>query len=758
MDIFDSLKNKLLQISSDMTLLFKKANDIPGLPGNNFESWKNTCDNIQHQLPEEIVRVAVVGPIKSGKSTFVNSLFKGDYLKRGAGVITSIVTRIRGGHELKATLHFKSWDEVNADIEQALSFFPSINGLSENSKFDIREGSLREDLADVLSTLSPDQLITNNKRNINSVVLSSYLKGYDRIKDIDFSKGLTLVYDEKHFSEHRYFAGDEVLAVYLKDIQLEIDSRSYDKNVEIADCQGSDSPNPLHLVMIQDYLLMTHMLIYVISSRTGLREADIKFLSMIKKMGIMDNILFVVNCDFSEHDNFEGFQNLIEKIKDELSLLVSDPEIYTFSALYNLFRAQHGQKVFGELSSKDLSRLEQWTNEDMFVNFSDKETIHFESNLNSKITKERYPLLLRNHLERLKIIALGLSHWIHISLDILEGDSENTKRLLKDIRKHQKKMNKIKAMIKNTLDGGVQKVRLEIRKDVDRIFDRRTGEVVTDTLEFIKAYSVSYDMYEDRLESSGFTDTLFIVFQEFKQALDTFMAETINPKIIGFLKKEELKIIESFKSIADPFSGMVEDAISEYQNAIGSLDASIQCDQKKGLNMLDMTSIKNQKGLHIPPAIAMMRYSARIKTEAIMRLGFYSVIALYRRIFKKADKNKKEEAILALKHGVKRMKYETEQSILFHMKNFQENIKFQYLFKLTDAVSDSFYEVLLDSFHAYITDLSQVTTLLGEKRIDKERVYKILHEMETDLQKLSLSINGFSDELHETGQNSCCGK
>jgi len=37
------------------------------------------------QLTEETIRVAVVGPIKSGKSTFLNALLRGDYLKRGAG-------------------------------------------------------------------------------------------------------------------------------------------------------------------------------------------------------------------------------------------------------------------------------------------------------------------------------------------------------------------------------------------------------------------------------------------------------------------------------------------------------------------------------------------------------------------------------------------------------------------------------------------------------------------------------------------------
>ncbi len=747
MDIFDSLKNRLLQISSDIFSLFDKADDIPGLPGHNFENWKNTCDNIQQQLSEEIIRVAVVGPIKSGKSTFVNSLFRGDYLKRGAGVVTSIVTRIRGGSELKAKLHFKSWDEVNAEMEQALSFFPSTTGLSEKKRFDIRDNEIRENLTQILNKLSPDQLITNNTRNINSVVLSSYLKGYDRIKEIDFAGGQILVYDKVHFSEHRFFTGDEVLAVYLKDIQLEIDSKSYDAHVEIADCQGSDSPNPLHLVMIQDYLLKAHMLIYVISSRTGLREADIKFLSMIKKMGIMDNILFVVNCDFSEHEDFDGFRRLIGKIKDELSLLTAAPDICAFSALFNLFKAKHEKAVFSELSPKDQVRFEQWASEEMFAAYSDAETKRFEHNLIRKITGERYPLLLKNHLERLKIIAMGLNHWIKLSHDILEGDSEATKQLVKDIGKHQKKMNQIKSMIRNTLDGGVHKIRGEIRKDVDGFFDRRSGDAVPLIFDFIGAYTVSYDAYEETLATSGFTETLFLVFQEFKQALDTFMAETITPKIIGFVKKEQQKILASFDAIADPYSAMVEDAIAEYQNAVGDMEMTIQYEYNNGLKRLDIEGIKNRKNLHIPPAIAVMRYSARIKTEAIVHLGFYSIAALYRRIFKKSAGPNKEELFLALKQGVKRMKYETEQSLLFHMKNYRENIKFQYLFKLTEAVADSFYEILLDRFQAYITDLSQVTSLLSEKRIDKERIYTILHEMEADLNKLGKEISGLNSEL-----------
>ena len=73
-----------------------------------------------------------------------------------------------------------------------------------------------------------------------------------------------------------------------EDLQLELVSRNLYRDTEFADCQGSDSPNPLHLAMIQDYLQQAHLIIYVFSSRTGIREADIKFLSIIRKMGLIE--------------------------------------------------------------------------------------------------------------------------------------------------------------------------------------------------------------------------------------------------------------------------------------------------------------------------------------------------------------------------------------------------------------------------------------------------------------------------------------
>ncbi|MGD9278309.1 MAG: dynamin family protein, partial [Desulfobacterales bacterium] len=458
MNTFKSLKKELLQINQDISALFSDAGSITGMPDDSFADWQKTCSTIYKQMSEQIIRVAVVGTIKSGKSSFINSLFKGDYLKRGAGVVTSIITRVRGGENLKAKLWFKSWDEVNSEIDQALALFPSLDWRTQKNRFDIRRTGERIDLQKALSTLGTEHLFTNYSRNLNSVLLTSYIKGYEKVKDMISSDRLTSYYEDNKFAEHWTFVGDGSMAIYLKDIELEIDSGNIDSNIEIADCQGSDSPNPLHLAMIQDYLILTHLIIYVVSSRTGLREADIKFLSIIKKMGIMDNILFIINCDFSEHESIDDLQVLVKKVKEELSMIKPDPEIYSISALFNLFKVKNEN-----LSQKDSLRLAQWKKEKELTAFSGHETERFESLFYNKLTRGSHFLLLKNHLERLSVILSGMTHWILVHQNIFAKDADSANEVIETIKHNQIRMNKITSMMKNTLDGSIQKIKDELK-------------------------------------------------------------------------------------------------------------------------------------------------------------------------------------------------------------------------------------------------------------------------------------------------------
>ena len=690
------------------------------------------------------MRVAVVGSIKSGKSTFINAFLKGDYLKRGAGVVTSIVTRVRKGQGLKATLYFKSWEEIHSDLEHAMVLLPSMPVAADAASFDFRQASSRSALQAALSALGPDRLISNGTRNENSVLMASYLKGYESVKDIISTETVVRHYDDQEFALHRDFVGNDSLAVYLKDIEIEINADILDSNLEVADCQGSDSPNPLHLAMIQDYLLLTHLIIYVISSRTGLRRADIRFLSMIQKMGLAEHILFVVNCDFSEHDSVDGLLPLIERIREEISLIKPSPGIYTLSALYNLF-----ENTGSGLSDKDQMRLLQWQEEHAFAAFSDRETRRFMADFDGMLLYERYALLLRNPVERLTVISAGLDHWIELNLDMLNRDSASAVEMLEKIKRHEARILQLKTMMKSTVDGALQKIRQDLKTDVDRFFDVRYGEVLSGILRFIRQYAAVIDPFQGKALKISFTQALFLVFQEFKHNLDTFVTESTMPEVIRFIREEEAKIATCLLTISAPYDGLLQDALSDYRASMSSLGFTTVQDRMDPIRIPDLDAVKTRYGLRLPPSGVTLRYSARMKTEAIVKLGCYSLVTLVKRLLKKTIQNRQEDEIHALKDGVDRMKRETERSIISHFKDYRENLKFQYILKLADTAFQSLQECLMERFEAYSTDISRITQWADVHRTDKDQVSQTLNGMRMKSREIAEQLKSIREQMDQ---------
>ncbi|MGD9332273.1 MAG: dynamin family protein [Desulfobacterales bacterium] len=729
---YDQLKNELIDLTHEFAALLERAGATNGLAKASLEKSLASCNTIKQQMTEDTIRVAVVGPIKSGKSTFANAILGGDYLKRGAGVVTSFVTRVHSGEGLKAELQFKSWDEINADIEHALVLFPSLDWPPEGNGFDIRQADGREALQQALASLNPEQLLSRDARNANSVLLSSYLNGYDRVREIISSSHESIWFASERFAEHRDFAGDDALAVYLKDIRLEIRSPHLKRNVELADCQGSDSPNPLHLAMIQDYLLQTHLLVYVISSRTGLRRADIRFLSIIKKMGIIDSMLFILNADFSEHESLEDLQQLERKVADELALLRPAPEIYTLSALLNLFRANPD-----DLTEKDRQRLAQWEQDTSLRDYSDRETERFLADFQAKLINESLVLLLRNHVERLLVMTADLNAMVGVKRELLLADGDKAVEIVAKIMRNQDQMGRIRAVIKNTLEGSIRKIRKELRSEVDRFFDPRSAELMRSLVDFIRNYRVpSWQEHLQGLSSSGFANTLYHVYQEFKQALDGYIAETINPAIFHFVREREQRIVDYMHDVAGPYGAMVQDAVSDFRATAEELGIPCPVDSpNQQATLPGLETIRQASCLKLPSASTSMRYSAKVKTEAIIHLGAYKILRGFRKLIRKPLAGDRQEEIKALKAGVERLKKETERSILFHFKDYRENIKFRYIFQMVESAATQISDTLLDRFQTYEDDLTQMAELIDANQADKSNRADALREFSagTDL-------------------------
>ena len=745
MDSYNYLKEEILKINQDILSLISKAKSIPGMAETSFGDWEKTCRGLPDQMAEDMMRVAVVGPIKSGKSTFLNSMLKGDYLKRGAGVVTSIVTRVRSGDRLSAHLYFKSWNEVNAEMQQALVLFPSLERRKNNSNFDIRKENERRQIQEALKSLSSEQLISHDTRNLNNVLLTSYIKGYERVYDILSSGDLTRRYEETTFDEHKGFVGNEDLAVYLKDVQLQIPSAGTHENIEIADCQGSDSSNPMHLAMIQDYLLLTHLIVYVISSRTGLRQADIQFLSMIKKMGILDNILFVVNCDFSEHESMEELATLLGKVKEELALIKPDPEVYTFSALFNLFSSPQVT-----LSEKDQLRMLQWKTEEELTDFSVKETMRFQSAFDLKLSGGRGAVLFRNHLERLSVFLSGMANWIGINRDILARDSQSTKEMMQKLRTHQERVEQMKTVLQTTISGAVVKIKNKLNVDVNRFFDIHSGELIKKIFTFIKDYKGLTEPVKGKADLPGVSRTMYLGYQDFKQSLDKFITEDINPEVIRFIKMQEKEIGNYFETITRPYNAMLSDSYDEYMRMIKKLGVSLNIEGQPNIELPDMAAWIQQSVLNPPKLVTTMHYSARIKTAAILHLGAYSLQRNFKKILKKPASKKEEVFRQALRSGTQQMKRETLKSVVEQLKDYRENLKFAFLFKLVEKFAENLSDLMIDRFQLFFTDLTAVADRLDSTKTDRQQTSNILEEMDQRAAEVKGSIGHLRRRLEQS--------
>ncbi len=724
MDAYDRQTQAVLEVNERLLAALSAAKPLPGLGADGFGEWEAILGELPKHLAEGTVRVAVVGPIKSGKSTFLNAFLGGDYLKRGAGVVTSIVTRVRAGSAPEATLVFKSWAEVNADIGQALVLFPAAGRQAFPEDFDIRRSAARSGLRAALEALSSEQRIAEDARNRNMVLLSCYLNGYDTAARFVAETNTTHACTGGQFERHWDFSGNEALAVYLKDILIRVETGRIGRGVEIADCQGSDSSNPLHLAMIQDYLRSAHLLVYVISSRTGLRRADIKFLSIIRKMGILDNILFVLNCDFNEHRSLEELQGLVRRVAQELALVKPQPELFTFSALHQLFVAPGAVLV-----EKDRRRLELWQSDAELVAYSDREAARFLAVFDELLGRRHSALLLQHPLDRLQVIAGGLAHWSVMSREILSRDAAGAAAVVERMRHYQRRFEQLLDALQSAVSGTVPRIKQELATDVNRLLDGAAGEVSKRIEAFISGYRFEPEAADGGLAAGGFSAAMYRAFQEFKQALDVFLTEQIHPELIRFTAERETRIGAAIAAIAAPYCGMIEDAYQEFCRVMSEIGPAAAGSRLQAPMMPRAESLVGGSGLTQPSLANTMRYSARIRTEAILRREFYRVLTGFKKALKKPVKEGEDQR-RALKEGLARIKSETRDSLSFQMKDYQENLKFKYIFKLVELAAARLCVAVAQQVRAYSADFGALAELAGARKRDKARIALRLEEVE----------------------------
>ena len=707
---------------SDTLSIIEMMEEIPDFHYPSLEGFRKNCREIPEHIASGRLKIAVVGVIKSGKSTFINALLGKELVKRGAGVVTAVTTRIRKGKKNKATICLKSWDEINTILRKNLEMFSDDPGERDFiAALDLRRKKDREFLGRALKKLKSEFPVLDQGIRPEALSIQHALDGYEFCKDVVEADETELVFESRQFEKHKKFTADASHAFFVKDVCLEMFGSTLNSQMEIADCQGADSTDPDQLAQVIRYLESANLIIYCISSRTGLRKSDLEFLKLIKRMGLLAQILFVNNCDLSEHDSLTNLKSIEAHTRSELEYLMENPRIYSFSALFDLFES------LKKLNSRNAKRLALWQDDEAMANFCRRNGEAFKTMFQNKLEKEHFDLLVANHLERLEMMLGNMADQIEMFLKLSSPDEAtraDADRQLKRIRENAQRM---KTIVDNSMDGAVSGLVKEVKANITKAFSQGEDAVKNRVKAHIKTAPMDVAPYRPHVKETGFKKILYLMFQDFKRELDLFLLKDIIPDIKTLVDEQERRITIYFQSLMDSYRiDPVHWAREEGEEGRGDLSKDLNLPRSTADVSVDTAAVRRILGLELPPPLFSPRFTRRMKANAFTGLSLHSIGLLIKSMFQKRVKFSFTPGF-NLAAGT--IKDESLSTFVQHMNAYEKELVADYLMPLIDAVTREFKEKMDDRFSVYETMNQDLDRLYALKQEEKEERLKALEEM-----------------------------
>ncbi len=681
MDDYARLKERIALRTDTLRDAVERLQDQGLVNEEQARLWHEHLDLVSGALNDPLIRIAVVGSVKSGKSTLINALVGRDLLKRGAGIITSFITRIRCNSREGGWVELKSWKEINREVSRAVALLPWSDGQeTRRDSWDLQKASHRKLLRRLLEDSQKEWRSGGGALDANFLLLNAFLDGYPEIKELVGDQVNRLLFDGVSLEQHQKFVGRESQAVYLKDLELHYPVPWLGKEVELADCQGSDSPNPLHLALLQQYLLKSHLIVYVISSRTGIREADLKLLQFIQTLRMLPHTLFVFNLDLDNHPSGEDIEDSIQRIHTELQWTVPNPQIFAASALYHLIEAQGD-----EASARERRRFEAWNEDGFGKEISRSGFEGLKEALASRIGRQRGRVLFGSGLNRLGVVAQALSETSRTQFQLLDQNLEQLKTSAERLKERQQALLGTLGTLENAISG----LRDTLRKDVDHavgsFFDLDYGAVIQETLQMIEHYPVDPTYLNDLNDPTKVLKQLHRFYLEFRKSLSSFLVEKVNLHTVRFAKEQEAFLRDRLQQSSRAFWALFQTAMEEYHQELARYGVKVRS--------YEMNLDEEWSDWHeiVPPAFSgFVDEHAVGRSVLLMKFGIGRIgrllSSLKARLGRKNLPSPRDsEEGDTLREAIDLVKSETRSEILYAFRDYRQNFRYQYLYRLLDA-------------------------------------------------------------------------
>jgi hypothetical protein len=700
------------------------------------EHWLKVLSQVQAHVAEDLCRLAVVGAVKSGKSTMINALVGQDILKRGAGILTAMITRVQPGPEPRAVLQFKEWTEINGEVQRALGLLPSTKLAERAAPLDLKQAADRELLTQVLADMENAEIWVQGSLDQNYLLLRSYLQGFEQVQTLAPESGvLTLAGPD--LARHRDLVTHEATAVYLKDVLLTIPFPWPAAGVELGDCQGSDSPIPQHLAQVLAYLLKCDLVLYVISSRVGLRQADFQFLAELKRMGLSSHMVCLLNLDLGEHGSLAEVQAIRDRVLQELSGWIPEPHLYAFSALKLLLdrRRQRGE----ELDPREAAVLQVWATNPESSSFADQEASRFEQDLLQAVTYLRERRLAGGSLAQVRMVARGLRERFELTSDLLSKDVSTIHELETRLDARRQPLKATMASLEQTMEGAANRLKKALRSRVDTLLDHHSGQVGVAVKGFIEKFEPDWESLAPQDSQVPFRTALYQLFQEFAKALTRFVTGEVNISLVEFIRGQEEWLQQELTQLWEPLFVALQEALALYYREIADLGLPASPPDLKP------ASIPRPQGLEVPLLDINIAPDWRFAREVWVRSGMGYIGRLWDKLLLRlglgAEANPHRQLLRDLTRALDALKDWLQEESKLQMLDYREGLKFRYFFPLVDEwlrQQEASLEDTLGSLLGSLQGAMEAMHLAEEERAARR---KRLQELLPQVQAIELKLS-----------------
>lgn len=720
---------QLQELARDWTRLFPEA-------ASQGEHWLKVLGQVQAHVSEDLCRLAVVGAVKSGKSTMINALVGQDLLRRGAGILTAMITRVQPGPEPRAVLQFKEFAEINGEIQRALGLLPSSRLLERAGPLNLEQPEDRQLLQQVLAEAQGLDLWKNGSLDQNYLLLKSYLEGYDLVKDLMPGEGV-LTLAGPQLARHGELVTREATAVYLKDVLLTTPFPWPAQGMELGDCQGSDSPIPQHLGQVLAYLVKSDLVLYVISSRIGLRQADFQFLGELQRMGLAPHILTLLNLDLGEHTSFEDLVRLRDRVVQELGPWEPSVRLYAFSALKLLLdrRRQRGET----LDPREAAVLQVWALGPEAAAFSDQEAARFEADLLATLKDCQNRRLAGGSLSQVRMVARGLREQLVLSRDLLKRGLDAIKDMEARLEARRQPLKGTMASLSQTLEGAGNRLKKEIRRRVDHQLDRHAGPVGMTLQQFIRNFEPHWEELTAAGTPASFRPGLYQMFQEFAKALAQLVSSEVNIALVEFIRTQEEWLRTELSHLWTPLFLALQEALTLYYREIAELGLPAEPPT------LEAAAISRPQGLEMPLLHLEPVPGWRFTREVWLRsgLGFLgrAWVAVKQRLGLGAAVEPRDQLQRDLERALISLKDWLHEEVQVQLLDYRERLKFQYFFPLVDQWLKQQEAGLEDTLGSLLGSLTGITAAVHLEETERQARESRLEEMLPAVQAIEARLS-----------------